>query len=217
MSRSDKFWDRMADMYAKSPVADEATYQRKLSETRSLLRPTMRILEFGCGTGTTAIHHAPYVRQIYAIDISDRMLNIARHKAQEAGVDNITFAHGTLPNRAVDSESFDAVLGLNVIHLMTNWRDVLTDVERILKPGGVFVSSTECLGHSFRRFAKLIAPLGSRLGIMPDIAVMTGAELESEISSTGLEIERQWCHAKHDITVFTIAKKSIEARSNLGN
>lgn len=210
MTRSDKFWDRMAETYAKSPVTDEATYQRKLSETQSLLRPDMRILEFGCGTGTTAIHHAPHVRQIYAIDISERMLDIARHKAQEAVVDNITFAHGTLPDPAVGSESFDAVLGLNVIHLMTNWRDVLTDIERILKPRGVFVSSAECLGHSFRRFAKLVTPLGSRLGIMPDIAVMTEAELGSEISRTGLEVERQWRHAQHGTTVFTIARKSKE-------
>jgi len=100
---------------------------------------------------------------------------------------------------------------------MTNWRDVLTDVERILKPGGVFVSSTECLGHSFRRFAKLITPLGSRLGILPDIAVLTEAELGSEISRTGLEIEHQWRHAKHGTTVFIIAKKSIEAESKSGN
>ena len=214
MTTSDRFWDRMAETYAKSPVGDEATYQRKLSETQSLLRPNMRILEFGCGTGTTAIHHAPHVRQIYAIDISERMLDIARRKAQEVGVDNIIFVHGTLPDPAVGSESFDAVLGLNVIHLMTNWRDVLTEVERILKPGGVFVSSAECLGHSFRRFAKLITPLGSRLGIMPDIAVMTEAELGSEISSTGLEIERQWAHGRHGITAFIIARKGIEARSN---
>lgn len=217
MNRTDKFWDRMAETYAKSPVSDEATYQRKLRETQSLLHPDMRILEIGCGTGTTAIHHAPHVRQIYATDISEKMLDIARRKAQEAGVDNITFAHGTLPDPAFVSESFDAVLGLNVIHLMTNWREVLIDVERILKPGGVFVSSTECLGHSFRRFAKLITPLGSRLGIMPDIAVMTEAELGSEISGTGLEIERQWCHAGHSTTVFIIAGKIMAANSESGN
>jgi len=217
MTTSDRFWDRMAATYAKSPVADKATYQRKLSETQNLLSPNMRILEFGCGTGATAIHHAPHVRQIYAIDISERMLDIARRKAQESGVSNITFAHGTLPDPAFGPESFDVVLGLNVIHLMTNWRDVLTDVERILKPGGVFVSSTECLGHSIRRFAKLITPLGSRLGILPDIAVLTEAELGSEIISTGLEIEHQWRHARHGTTVFIIAKKSIEADSNSGN
>ncbi|MDH3620104.1 MAG: class I SAM-dependent methyltransferase [Gammaproteobacteria bacterium] len=207
----------MAETYAKSPVADGATYQRKLTETQSLLRPSMHVLEFGCGTGTTAIHHAPHVRQIHAIDISEKMLDIARRRSRDAGVDNIHFAHGTLPNPDVGSESFDAVLGLNVIHLMPNWRDVLTDVERILKPGGVFVSSTECLGHSFRRFAKLVTPLGSRLGVMPDIAVMTEAELGSAISSAGLEIERQWRHARHGTTVFTIATKSSEARGKSGN
>ena len=161
MGSSSRFWDRIAERYEKRPVADEESYQKKLQVTREYFRPDMQVLEIGCGTGTTAIHHAPHVRQIYAIDVSERMLDIAHRKAREAGVDNITFARGTLPDATISSESFDAVLGLNVIHLMTNWRDVLTEVERILKPGGVFVSSTECLGHSVRRFAKLITPLGS--------------------------------------------------------
>lgn len=208
MSTSDKFWDGMASTYAKSPVADVATYKRKLEETQSFLRPTMNVLEFGCGTGTTAIHHAPHVRQIHAIDISEKMLDIARRNARQAGVDNITFAQGRLPDATVGSESYDAVLGLNVLHLVPNWRDVLIDVERILKPGGVFVSSTACHGHSLRRFARLITPLGSRLGIMPEIAVMTEAELGSEISRTGLLIERQWRHARQGITVFTIGRKN---------
>jgi hypothetical protein len=45
---------------------------------------------------------------------------------------------------------------------------------------------------------------------MPDIAVMTEAELGSELFKAGMEIERQWRHAKHGTTVFTIARKSIE-------
>ena len=71
MAESDKFWDKKAEGYAKSPVSDEETYQRKLSETQSFFTPDMQVLEFGCGTGTTAVHHAPHVLHIDAIDISD--------------------------------------------------------------------------------------------------------------------------------------------------
>ena len=38
----------------------------------------MRIVEFGCGTGTTAVHHTPHVQHIDAIDISAKMLEIER-------------------------------------------------------------------------------------------------------------------------------------------
>ena len=82
MARPEKFWDRMAARYARQPVADEAVYQRKLEMTRSCLRPDMELLEIGCGTGSTAIVHAPHVRHILATDISENMLAIAREKAQ---------------------------------------------------------------------------------------------------------------------------------------
>ena len=114
MAESDKFWDKTARRYAKSPVSDEATYQRKLAETQSFFSPNMRIVEFGCGTGTTAVHHAPHVQHIDAIDISENMLEIGRGKAREAGVDNITFTRGTLTEFNADTASFDAVLGTSL-------------------------------------------------------------------------------------------------------
>ena len=45
------FWERIAVRYSKQPVADEATYQKKLQITREFLLPNMRVLEIGCGTG----------------------------------------------------------------------------------------------------------------------------------------------------------------------
>src|SRR5215217_1657238 len=60
----DRFWDNLAERYARQPIADEAAYQTKLDITRSYLHPDMAVLEFGCGTGSTALQHAPHVRHI---------------------------------------------------------------------------------------------------------------------------------------------------------
>ena len=68
MSTSEKYWDKTAEKYALSPVSDEQTYQRKLAETQACLQPHSQVMEFGCGTGSTAIHHAPHVKHIDAID-----------------------------------------------------------------------------------------------------------------------------------------------------
>jgi ubiquinone/menaquinone biosynthesis C-methylase UbiE len=207
MSESDKFWDKKAEGYAKSPVSDEETYQRKLSETQSFFTPDMRILEFGCGTGTTAVHHAPHVLHIDAIDISENMLEIGRRRASESNIENITFTRGTLTEFNADTASLDAVLGLNVIHLLPDRHAVITEVARILKPGGIFVSSTGCLGNSYLRFIKLIIPLGKFLGLMPDVFVLTESELASELTNAGFAIESQWHHGMKDIDVFMIARK----------
>ena len=207
MAESDRFWDKTAERYAKSPVSDEASYQKKLAETQSFFTPNMRILEFGCGTGTTAVQHAPHVQHIDAIDISENMLEIGRGKATEAGVENITFTRGTLTEFNADTATLDAVLALNVIHLLPDRQAVIAEVERILKPGGVFVSSTVCVGHSYLRFIKLVVPLGKLLGLMPDLFVLSEAELATEFTNAGFVIERQWHHGKKGIGVFMVARK----------
>ena len=81
MDQSTKFWDRIADRYSKQPIADEAAYEKKLRITREYFRPDMEVLEIGCGTGSTAIVHAPYVKHIQAIDLSSKMIEIAHAKA----------------------------------------------------------------------------------------------------------------------------------------
>ena len=86
MDRSGKFWNKVAERYSKQPIADEAAYQKKLQITREYFQPDMEILEFGCGTGSTAIAHAPYVKHIQAIDISSKMIEIAQGKADAQNV-----------------------------------------------------------------------------------------------------------------------------------
>lgn len=208
MSQSDKFWDGVAEKYARKAVPDEAAYQRKLVETQSFLSADMQVLEFGCGTGTTAIHHAPYVKHIDALDISDKMLEIGRQKAHKAGIENITFSRGTLAEFNVGTATQDAVLGLNVIHLIPDRQATFAEVARVLKPGGVFVSATGCLAHSWLRFLTLIVPLGKLFGLMPDLFVISEEQLVREITDAGFSIETRWHHGTQGIEVFIIARKN---------
>ena len=78
MYQEASFWDRHAEGYSKRPIADDAAYQKKLKVTREYFQPDMEVLEFGCGTGSTAISHAPFVKHIRATDISSKMIEIAR-------------------------------------------------------------------------------------------------------------------------------------------
>lgn len=207
MTESVKFWDKTADKYSRSPVSDEATYKRKLAETQEFLRADMRVLEFGCGTGTTAIEHAAHALHIDAIDISENMLDFGRQRAREAGIENVTFTRGSLTEFDAPAASMDVVLGLNVLHLIRDRQAEIAEVARILKPGGVFVNSTVCLKESYLRFATLIAPLARLFGLMPDLFVLSEAELTREVTEAGFKIERQWHHAKDGIAVFMIARK----------
>jgi len=96
MSNSAKFWDKTAEKYSKDPIADEAAYQKKLQVTQEYFKPDMEVLEFGCGTGGTAIIHAPYVKHIRAIDFSSNMIEIAKAKAEAENIKNITFEQSNI-------------------------------------------------------------------------------------------------------------------------
>jgi len=208
MHQSAKFWDRLAERYSKRPITDESTYRKKLEVTQGYFRPDMQILEFGCGTGSTAIHHAPYVGHIQAIDISSKMLEIARRKAAAENVDNITFERSSIDDYGIDGQCFDAVLGLSILHLLDNWDAVIAKVYGMLKPGGVFISSTLCIGDSKMRFVKYVVPLGKFLGLLPTLKIFTAMELEASLSGAGFEIVDNWQPGQGK-SLFIVAKRPM--------
>ncbi len=207
MDQSTKFWDKIAERYSKQPIADEAAYQKKLKVTREYFRPDMEVLEFGCGTGSTAIIHAPYVKHIHAIDISSKMIEIAQGKADAEKVTNVTFERSTIEEFSVSGQTLDAVLALSILHLLENKEKVIAKVHRMLKPGGIFVTSTACIGDTMMRFLKLIVPIGKFLGLMPQVMVFTTKELEDNLTDAGFQIDYQWQPGKGK-AVFIVAKKA---------
>ncbi len=206
MNQSTRFWDKIAERYSKRPIADEAAYQQKLQVTREYFQPDMEVLEFGCGTGSTAITHAPYVKHIHAIDISSKMIEIAQGKADAEKVTNVTFEQSTIEEINVSDKTLDAVLGLSILHLLDNKEKVIAKVHRMLKPGGIFITSTACLGDTMQ-YIKLIAPIGKFLGLMPLVKVFTTKELEDNLTDAGFQIDYQWQPGKGK-AVFIVAKKA---------
>ena len=178
--------------------------KRSSQKHKATSTQTCALSKFGCGTGSTAIHHAPHVKHINAIDISANMIEIAQSKASKAGIENINFTHGTLTDLNTADASIDVVLGLSILHLLPDYQTTINEVARILKPGGIFVSSTACLGNSPFRFIKYVAPLAKKLNLMLDVFIFTEEQLATQIKTAGFKIESQWSHG---MTAFIIGKK----------
>ncbi len=203
------FWDRMANRYEKSPVSDEAAYQKKLEVTQTYFKPDMRVLEFGCGTGSTAIVHAPFVEHIIAIDFSDKMLAFARSKAKAVNIENIDFINSEIEQfealHQVPEQGFDVIMGHSILHLLKNKQAAIEKVYNMLKPGGVFVSSTPCMGAGFLKF---VLPIGHALGLLPLVRFFSVNELVQDINGAGFEIVHQW-QPDGGSVVFIVAQKPV--------
>ena len=205
MTTTDRFWDRIADKYSRKPVPDEGIYQEKLRITREYLRPDSKVLEVGCGTGSTALEHAPRVKTVRATDVSARMIEIAKDKAKAAKIDNVIFEQASIDELDVAYQSQDVVLALSILHLVDDRDEALQFLFEALKPGGVLVSSTACLGDHLKIF-KYIGPIGKFLGLMPLVRVFTIAELKESMQRAGFVIEREWLPGKNK-GVFIVARK----------
>ena len=105
MPHDAKFWDKIADKYFASPIGDMDAYEEKLRLTREQFRPDMQVMEFGCGTGGTALRHAPHVARIDACDISKAMIAIGKRQASEQGITNVAFRQADIAEMNVTTPS----------------------------------------------------------------------------------------------------------------
>ena len=98
------------------------------------------LIDFGSGTGTFAIHAARRCARVYAIDVSQAMLDFSAAKAIKAGRKNIEFRHSGFMTYEHDASPVDAVVTTFAFHHLPDfWKGIaLKRVNTMLKPGGSF-------------------------------------------------------------------------------
>lgn len=203
-----RFWDRTSRKYAKSAISDQAGYERTLGRTRALLRSGDRVLELGCGTGTTALRLASDVRDYLATDVSAGMIAIAKEKHAAGPIPALAFQAATAEALAPDAAPFNAVLGFNYLHLVRDLPGTLRHIHTLLAAEGLFVSKTPCVGdmNPLLRFA--LPPMRA-IGMAPYAGVFRAAELSQHIGAAGFDILATENHATkgNDNRPFIVARK----------
>ena len=97
------------------------------------------VLDLGSGGGIDVILSAKCVGETglaYGLDTTDEMLALARSNAAQAGIRNAIFLKGVIEEIPLPADSIDVVISNCVINLSTNKPAVLTEIARVLKPGG---------------------------------------------------------------------------------
>jgi ArsR family transcriptional regulator len=103
----------------------------------ALLNPAWTVADIGTGTGAMLPLLSPHVNQILAVDPSLAMLKGARNRVKECHLENVDIRQGAAEHLPIDNASVDVALLALVLAYTVDPALVLTEVHRILKPGGV--------------------------------------------------------------------------------
>ncbi len=197
MQKEAKFWDGVAEKYAKSKMTDEGAYNYTLERTKSYLTKEDEVLEIGCGTGSTALLLASSVKRLTASDISAEMIRIGSEKAKGKGINNIRFVTAGISEQALDANieeqtHFDAILAFNILHLLQDLPQSLELISKRVKPGGYFISKTVCKPKkniSLKFLAMMtILPVMQLFGKAPFVKIRKSEEFDELIKSAGYKI-----------------------------
>lgn len=204
-----RFWNRASRKYAMGAIADQAGYERTLDQTRALLGSGDRVLELGCGTGTTALRLAGDVQDYLATDISAGMIAIANEKHAAGPIPALVFRTATAEALTPDAAQFSAVLGFNYLHLVRDLPGTLRRIHALLAAKGLFISKTPCVGdmNPLIRFALL--PAMRAIGKAPYAGVFRAADLSQQICAAGFDILATESHAtkRNDNRPYIVARK----------
>ncbi|GAA3412421.1 class I SAM-dependent methyltransferase [Paenibacillus hodogayensis] len=205
MNKSERFWDKTASQYDQIEMKDEQTYLQIIQRTKQHLKRSNLVLDFGCGTGLISNEIAEYVKGIHAIDISSKMIGIAEQEAKERNLANINYVHATLFDERYKKGSFDVILAFHVLHLLEDEPIVLQRMNELLKPGGLLISATPCVGEKI--FLRNLLFLAGRVGLMPKIRSFKIRTLVDTIEKGNFSIVETDCLKKRSQEYFIVARK----------
>ncbi|UCG84154.1 MAG: class I SAM-dependent methyltransferase, partial [Dehalococcoidia bacterium] len=164
--KSEKFWDKQAKDYADHEHHTLLSENKDFITTLKYLNINDTVLDYGCATGIISNAIADKVKEIHAIDISSKMIEIAKTKASERNINNIHYAHATIYDERYEKETFDVILAFRILHMLEDIQAVMRRINELLKPGGTFISVSACMGDK-KVLLSILVFLASKMRIVP--------------------------------------------------
>jgi 2-polyprenyl-3-methyl-5-hydroxy-6-metoxy-1,4-benzoquinol methylase len=184
MNKSEKFFDKVS---SKSKPEPNQTASKIIESSKEFLEKGNYVLDFGCGSGAITNKLSKVAKSIDAIDISSGMLEFAKKQAEKDSIANINYIQASIFDERLKDKKYDAILAFNVLHYIEDVPKLIERINTLLKPNGIFVSSTACLKEK-RSLVGYLVLLLTKIGMMPKIFFYKKNELEILITNGNFEI-----------------------------
>ena len=168
------------------------------------LQPHHRVLELGCGTGSTALELAPLVDRYIGTDISPNMVAIADEKRGQTQLDHLTFQVAKADE--LPATQHDVILALNLLHLVPNVEETLRLIYDALPSGGLFMAKTGMLSDGAWFLRPMIAVMRA-VGKAPYVKRLSEEEFLAMLWNTGFRLSETITQPGIAPRVFTVAEK----------
>ncbi len=137
-------WEKIATNYDKQTATYEEAYRLSIEKTRQILKNDDKVLELACGTGIISLGIADLAKNIIAVDISPKMISVAKEKAKSQSISNVDFQVADGYSLPYEDGYFDVILLFNAIHIVKEPNTLLAEAYRLLKQNGYLVTATDC-------------------------------------------------------------------------
>jgi ubiquinone/menaquinone biosynthesis C-methylase UbiE len=135
MNRTEKF-------FMNNPIRAEFTrrVEGPLLERLGGPTPGLEVMEVGCGQGigTEVILSRFKARFVHALDIDPQMVDRARRRLGTYMPERVKLEVADVTALPAEDQRYDAVFDFAILHHVPNWQDAVTEIRRVLKPGGRF-------------------------------------------------------------------------------
>lgn len=140
-----RFWEKVSGLYGPFMKHSGRLYDDVCEQIRPHLNREMAVLELACGTGQLSIPLSCRVRLWEATDFSDHMIKEAK---KNGGSSRLHFSVQDATCLPYGSETFDAVVIANALHIMPAPQLALEEIHRVLKTDGYLFAPTFIQGSS---------------------------------------------------------------------
>lgn len=129
-------------------------YEAPLLQRLGGCRQGLRVLEIGCGrgVGTEIIFKDFGAREVHAFDLDPDMIFQAKARLADYAPEQLKLFVGDAAEIDAESQTYDAVFDFGIIHHVPQWRRVVSEVARVLLPGGRFFFE-EVTSHALNRWS----------------------------------------------------------------